>query len=92
MKISNLFNSGKTVFSFEVFPPKNTSPIESVYGKLCLLYTSYEDFDTDSSGKPCYATSGAYFVSGGAVTSFVPDKNGYAEFYISRQLLSLIHI
>lgn len=47
---------------------------------------TYEDFGTDSSGKPCYATSGAYFVSGGAVTSFVPDKNGYAEFYISRQL------
>lgn len=37
---------------------------------------TYEDFGTDSSGKPCYATSGAYFVSGGAVTSFVPDKNG----------------
>lgn len=47
---------------------------------------TYENFGTDSSGKPCYATSGAYFVSGGAVTSFVPDKNGYAEFYISRQL------
>ena len=47
---------------------------------------TYEDFGTDSSGKPCYATSGAYFVSGGAVTSFVPDKNGYAELYISRQL------
>ena len=31
---------------------------------------TYEDFGTDSSGKPCYATSGAYF----------------AEFYISRQL------
>lgn len=47
---------------------------------------TYEDFGTDIDGKPCYATSGAYFVSGGAVTSFVPDKNGYAEFYISRQL------
>ena len=47
---------------------------------------TYEDFGTDIDGKPCYATSGAYFVSGGAVTSFVPDKNGYAELYISRQL------
>ncbi len=47
---------------------------------------TYENFGTDSSGEPCYATSGAYAVSGGAVTSFVPDKNGYAEFYISRQL------
>ncbi len=35
MKITSLFeNKGKTVFSFEVFPPKKTSPIESVYGKL----------------------------------------------------------
>ena len=47
---------------------------------------TYEDFGTDSSGKPCYATSGAYFVSGGAVTSFAPDKDGYAEIYVSRQL------
>ena len=47
---------------------------------------TYEDFGTDSSGKPCYATSGAYFVSGGAVTSFVPDKNGYAEFIFQDSL------
>ena len=41
MKITSLFeNKQKTVFSFEVFPPKKTSPIESVYGKLeeiCML-------------------------------------------------------
>lgn len=47
---------------------------------------TYEDFGTDSIGVNCYAESGAYATSGGAVTSFVPDKNGYAEFYISRQL------
>ena len=47
---------------------------------------TYEDFGTDSNGVNCYAESGAYATSGGAVTSFVPDKNGYAEFYISRQL------
>ena len=35
MKIAEIFkNKGKTVFSFEVFPPKKTSPIESVYSKL----------------------------------------------------------
>ena len=34
MKIQNLFGKDKTVFSFEVFPPKKDSPIESVYGKL----------------------------------------------------------
>ncbi len=41
MKISQLFkDNDKTVFSFEVFPPKKDSPIESVYSKLeeiCLL-------------------------------------------------------
>ena len=44
MKISNLFNSGKTVFSFEVFPPKKTSPIESVYGKLEEISALKPDF------------------------------------------------
>lgn len=47
---------------------------------------TYEDFGTDSIGVNCYAESGAYATSGGAVTSFAPDKDGYAEFYISRQL------
>lgn len=35
---------------------------------------TYEDFGTDSSGKPCYATSGAYFVSGGAVHLLSPIR------------------
>lgn len=47
---------------------------------------TYEDFGTDSIGANCYAGSGAYATSGGTVTSFAPDKDGYAEFYISRQL------
>lgn len=34
MKISSLFNKEKTVFSFEVFPPKKTSPIETIYKTL----------------------------------------------------------
>lgn len=34
MKIPALFGKGKTVFSFEVFPPKNTTPIESIYHTL----------------------------------------------------------
>ena len=44
MKISNLFNSGKTVFSFEVFPPKKTSPIESVYGKLDIFFSLHLEY------------------------------------------------
>ena len=47
---------------------------------------TYEDFGTDSNGVNCYAESGVYATSGGTVTSFVPDKDGYAEIYVSRQL------
>jgi methylenetetrahydrofolate reductase (NADPH) len=34
MKISELFGKNKTVFSFEVFPPKKDSPVETVYRAL----------------------------------------------------------
>lgn len=34
MKIPELFKNGKTVFSFEIFPPKKTSPIETIYSTL----------------------------------------------------------
>lgn len=37
MKISNLYNNGKTVLSFEVFPPKKTSAIDTVYKALDSL-------------------------------------------------------
>ncbi len=44
MKIASLYGRGKTVFSFEIFPPKPTSPIESIYGvleELCVLKPDY---------------------------------------------------
>lgn len=44
MKVSELFTPGKTVLSFEVFPPKATSPIETVYNtleQLCDLDPAY---------------------------------------------------
>lgn len=45
MKISQLFKSSKkTVFSFEVFPPKKDSPIESVYSKLEEICSLKPDF------------------------------------------------
>ncbi len=44
MKIQNLFEKEKTVFSFEVFPPKKNSPIESVYGKLEEICALKPDF------------------------------------------------
>lgn len=44
MKINTLFGKGKPVFSFEVFPPKKDSPIESVYGKLEEICALCPDF------------------------------------------------
>ena len=45
MKIKELFeNKDKTILSFEVFPPKKTSPIESVYGKLEEICALKPDF------------------------------------------------
>ncbi|MDP4120649.1 MAG: methylenetetrahydrofolate reductase [NAD(P)H] [Bacillota bacterium] len=44
MKISTLFNSGKPVFSFEVFPPKKTSSIEMVYNTIDSLKKLHPDY------------------------------------------------
>lgn len=45
MKISDIFNKNdRAILSFEVFPPKKTSPIESVYSKLeeiCALKPNF---------------------------------------------------
>lgn len=44
MNILDMYKSDKTLLSFEVFPPKKTSPIESVYGaleELCALKPAY---------------------------------------------------
>ena len=34
MNIKNLFKEKKVVFSFEIFPPKTTSSIETIYNTL----------------------------------------------------------
>lgn len=45
MKISDIFNtSDRAIFSFEMFPPKKTSPIESVYSKLEEICALKPDF------------------------------------------------
>lgn len=44
MKIADIFNSNKTVFSFEVFPPKKDSPIDMVYNTLDELKHLNPDF------------------------------------------------
>ena len=45
MKVSEIFkNKDRAVFSFEMFPPKKTSPIESVYSKLEEIRALKPDF------------------------------------------------
>lgn len=34
MKISEMFGKGKTILSFEVFPPKKTTPVDTIYETL----------------------------------------------------------
>ncbi len=44
MKITELFGNKKTVLSFEVFPPKKTSPVETIYSTLNELKDLSPDF------------------------------------------------
>jgi methylenetetrahydrofolate reductase (NADPH) len=44
MKISNLFNNNTTVVSFEVFPPKQTITLESIFKTTEGLQTLHPDF------------------------------------------------
>ncbi|MGN0675647.1 MAG: methylenetetrahydrofolate reductase [NAD(P)H] [Oscillospiraceae bacterium] len=44
MKLSSLFGKGRTVLSFEVFPPKKTSPVETIYNTLAELKALSPDF------------------------------------------------
>lgn len=44
VNILDMYKNDKTLLSFEVFPPKKTSPIESVYGvleELCAMNPAY---------------------------------------------------
>lgn len=59
MKIREIFDR-KTVFSFEVFPPKKTSPIETIYSTLEQLRDLHPDFisvtfGAGGSGNSVYA-------------------------------------
>lgn len=44
MQIASLFQKNKTVLSFEVFPPKKTSPVETIYSTLDELKDLKPDF------------------------------------------------
>ena len=44
MKISSLFNGDRTVLSFEVFPPKKTGSVETVYNTIAELQSLRPDY------------------------------------------------
>jgi len=44
MKLCELFDQGRTVFSCEVFPPKKTAPVDSIYKTLDGLKDIHPDF------------------------------------------------
>ncbi len=44
MRIPELFKSGKTVFSFEIFPPKKESSVDTIYKTLDELTDLHPDF------------------------------------------------
>lgn len=70
MKIADLFNNKKkTVFSFEIFPPKKTSPIESIYSKLDEICSLNPDFIS--------VTYGAGGTSGHSRTCEIASKIKY---------------
>ena len=55
MKIPSLFGKGKTVFSFEIFPPKKTSGIETIYStieELSDLKPDYISVTYGAGGNP----------------------------------------
>lgn len=44
MKLAELFGKGRTVFSCEIFPPKKTSPVDTIYKTLDGLQDIRPDF------------------------------------------------
>lgn len=44
MKLSSLYNGDKTVLSFEVFPPKKTSSVETVYNAVAQIQSLRPDY------------------------------------------------
>ena len=57
MNIADLFKEGKTIFSFEVFPPKKESGIETVYDTIEKLTDLKPDFISVTYGAGGPATS-----------------------------------
>ncbi len=53
MNIREIFDKKKLVFSFEVFPPKNNSPVKSIYKALNELSKLEPDFISVTYGAGC---------------------------------------
>jgi methylenetetrahydrofolate reductase (NADPH) len=71
MRIRSMFEKG-TVFSFEIFPPKKTSPIETVYHTLEQLGDLHPDFISVTYG----AAGSTNKISTCEIASVIKDKYG----------------
>lgn len=70
MRIPELFKSGKTVFSFEIFPPKRTGSIDTIYKTLDGLADLRPDFISVTYG----AGGTAAGCSTGEIVSIIKNK------------------
>jgi methylenetetrahydrofolate reductase (NADPH) len=70
MKIPSLFKNGKTVFSFEIFPPKKNGSIDTVYKTLDALTDLHPDFISVTYG----AGGTAAGCSTREIASIIKDK------------------
>lgn len=59
MRIPELFKSGKTVFSFEIFPPKKDSSVDTIYKTLDELTDLHPDFISVTYNAGGLTTAGA---------------------------------
>ncbi len=69
MKLSSLYNKEKTVLSFEVFPPKKTSGIETVYKTLDQLVELNPAYISVT-----YGAGGTEANNTGVIASYIKNK------------------
>ena len=73
MKISDLFQKEKTVLSFEVFPPKKESGLDSIYNTISELNDLKPDFISVTYGAGGSGIKGATTVD---LCSFIKNEHG----------------
>ena len=72
MKISDLFHKEKTVLSFEVFPPKKESGLDSIYNTISELNDLKPDFISVTYGAGGSGIKGATTVD---LCSFIKNEH-----------------